>query len=663
MKIRTAVLLGMLALPRPVTAQQPELDPLLKWMDGIAQKQLDERDKTIAAITTTAQAEQRKQYVRAKLLEILGGLPEYDGPLHARVTGELKTENYTIEKVIFESLPGYFVTANLYRPNQPGRYPAVLLSAGHYQSGKTESQRIAANLASKGFVALAYDPVGQGERAQTYESRLKGFLAGWSTNEHIQAGAQCLMIGTSVARYFIWDAKRALDYLASRPEVDIDRLGCAGCSGGGTLTTYIGALDPRIKVAAPACYINSFRLLFTGPTPDNEMSLPRFLSSGLDMADFVELQTPAPWLILATEGDFFTPPAARIVFEEARKWFRVYGAEEKVDYFVGLGPHGTPLESRERLYEWMIRWLKNGEGDWREQPVPLYPDHDLLVTKSGQVETEPGSRYLYQLIREDFEKRKRQGTIDELHAELGRTLGPAAEKPAPLTIAKEEELEGVLTKQIEYEVEPGLTIKGTLHAPLRSGRKPAVLLVPGSKSIAGKMAAAGRIVLEWEPRTAPKGDDKRPFLGDWVSNTRAHLIGKPLAVLRARDILRGIDVLAARDDVDPQSIRAVGQGVAGIWLLLAAAHDPRVGHVWLDRTPYSMRLALDSPMNTRLHDAVIPEFVLHWDLEDLVKALGNRRLLWSDPTNWMNRVVPVGDKYRYRYLEEPDDGLIQEFLR
>ena len=299
-------------------------------MDQLAQQQLQGREAVVARIHNVADAERRKQSVRETLLSLIGGLPDYSGPLNPSIRGRIQAEKYTIEKVIFESLPGFFVTANLYRPNQPGRYPGVLLQAGHTQEGKPEGQRLAANLALKGFVVLAFDPVGQGEREQTYDRRVDRALAGWSVPEHIQAGAQSILVGESVARYFIWDAKRALDYLASRPEVDAARLGAVGCSGGGALTTFIGALDPRLKAVAPACFINSYRLLFAGSDPDSEMSLPNFLFRGLDMADYVELSSPTPWLILATEGDYFTPAGARLVYEEARRWYALYGAEDKL---------------------------------------------------------------------------------------------------------------------------------------------------------------------------------------------------------------------------------------------------------------------------------------------------------------------------------------------
>ena len=319
-------------------------------MNRIAQQQLDRREAGIAAIRTVAQAEQRKKWVRETLLDILGGLPDYHGPLHAKVTGRIEADGFVIEKVLFESLPGFFVTADVYRPERPGRYPGVLLQSGHTQEGKPEPQRLAANLALKGFVALAFDPIGQGEREQTWDPQLQGALAGWSVPEHIQAGAQSLLIGEAAGRYFIWDAMRAVDYLVSRPDVDAARIGAAGCSGGGALTTFTAALDPRIKVAIPACYPNSYRLLFAGADPDTEMVFPDFLGRGLDVADFVELTAPTPWSIQATQEDYFTPAGARLVYEEARRWYSLYGAEDHVQFFVGPGPHGhAAREPRSRL--------------------------------------------------------------------------------------------------------------------------------------------------------------------------------------------------------------------------------------------------------------------------------------------------------------------------
>ena len=398
------------------------------------------------------------------------------------------------------------------------------------------------------------------------------------------------------------------------------------------------------------------------------------------MADFVELSAPNPWLILATDGDYFTPAGARLVYEEARRWFDLYGADDHLRFFIGGGPHGTPLETREEIYRWMIRWLKDGHGDWREQPVKPYANHELLVTRTGHVDDEPGSRKLYQLILDEYRARKRPSTIPELVAEL-RGLNIAG-GPTPPEARIDNETNGPEGRRqhVRFESEPGVEIGGTLYAGRTDGRRrPAVLIVadktanysiPSTHSLAERIAARGRVVLELEPRDAP-GEGERPFIGNWLTNARADRIGRNLPAMRAHDILRGVDLLAARTDVDPASVRALARSVKGVWLLLAAAVDARIGKIWLDRTPYSLRAALEHPMNTELFDAVIPGFALHWDLDDLTKAMGSRPVLWTDPSNWMGHPVALSGPYRYRYsigdttdlLTAQDDAFIDELLR
>ena len=657
--------------------QSPSTDPLLAWLDRIAQQQLDDRERAIAAIRTQADADRRKAMVRAKLTELIGGLPTYSGPLNARVTGRLQSDTHTIEKVIFESLPGFYITANLYRPNTPGRYPAVLVPSGHTQEGKPETQIVAANLAAKGFIALAYDPIGQGEREQTYLPQLGRALSGGGGNEHLELGARNILIGQSVARYFIFDAKRAVDYLVSRPDVDPDRIGVTGCSGGGAIATYVGVFEPRVKAAAPGCFINSFRTLFTGPTADSEMSFPAFLASGLDMADFFEVAAPLPWLMMATTEDYFPPDGARAVYTEARRWYELYGAGDRIRFFVGTGPHGTPRDSREEIYRWMIRWLAGGKGDPRDQPVKLYTNLELQVTQSGNVDGEPGSRKLYQIIADEFRARRQKRGVPELLAEL-RRLGVPSKGPAPsaTTTSKIEDTDFRI-EEIRFESEPGVTVSARLYLPKGAGRKPAVVMfeekrlpVPlyvqrsqSTAAIAEALARSGQIVMEVDPRDSPAANDGRPFLGNWLTNERAELVGRNLAAMRAHDLLVAVDVLAARPDVDASSIRGYARGVKGVWLLLAAAVDQRLGRIWLDRTPWSIAAALEGPLTNHLFDAMIPRFALHWDFQDLVDAIGDRRVLWTDPTNWMNRVVPLGAPYRYRYVGEGDAPSIEEFLR
>jgi hypothetical protein len=337
-----------------------------------------------------------------------------------------------------------------------------------------------------------------------------------------------------------------------------------------------------------------------------------------------------------------------------------------------------PLVSREAVYEWMIRWLKDGQGDFHEQPVKMYTNHELLVTASGNVENEAGSRKLYQLLLADFHARERQGTIPELFDELRNLKIPTDGSAPEVKILDESNGAEGRQQHIKFESEPGIWLDARLYVPSSPGRKPAVLMVKGNEyfgimptaTMAEQMARLGQVVLEMEPRKSFMKNDEGPFTGDWITNVQANLIGLDLPALRAHDILRGVDLLRSRSDVEPASIRGAARGVEGIWLLLAAAADPRISKIWLDRTPYGLRAALENSMTSDLWDAVVPNFVLHWDLNDLMKAMGERQVLWTDPTNWMRRVVALGPPYQYRYVlgdttdlaNAQDDEYIRELL-
>jgi hypothetical protein len=614
-------------------------------------------------VQTQADAERRKKEVRARLLTVIGALPDKHPPLNVRVTGQISRGAYVIEKVIFDSRPGFSITANVYRPSHPGRKPGILLPMGHSEQGKAAEQRIAANLALKGFVVLVYDPIGQGERRQAYDVRLGAALAGGVVEQHLIAGAQSLLAGQTFAFYCIWDARRALDYLASRTDVDSARIGCTGCSGGGTLTTYISAIDPRVKVAAPACYINTYRFLFAGPTGDSEQSLPNFLSSGLDLPDYIEQFAPKPWLIGSTRDDFFPLDGARMAYEEARRIYGLYNASGRIKWAIGPGEHGTPLEVREAIYGWMIRWLKNGDGDSKEQSTDLLPDYQLNVTAHGQLSD---SRDVYQLILEHARDRSHPASIAALREELRRIAAPRIDTPPVVTIVSETETPPFTRRHIQFETEPGLNLEADLLIPYTARDRTAVLSVETARTlspIAERVARDGHIVLALIPRSDPASKDSWPFSGDWITNSRAALIGRNLPGMRIHDIQRGLDVLAMQPSVEASSIRAIASDVAGIWLLMAAAIDQRLAAIWLNRTPYSLRSSLETPLPRNLHDAVIPGFALHWDLDNVVKAMEGRKVVWTDPTDWTRTISYHSGRFLYRYHDEPDDRYIDALLK
>ena len=200
-------------------------------------------------------------------------------------------------------------------------------------------------------------------------------------------GIQSLLGGESVARYMVWDGIRSLDLLQSLPYVDAKRIGVSGCSGGGTLTTYLAAVDERIHAAAPSCYITDWehQLLGTGPA-DAEQEFPDELRNGLDHADLVEAFAPKPYLICSTTEDYFPIEGSRKTFEESTRIYALLGAPEKIAMSIDAGGHGTTKNQREAIYAWMDRWLKGGDG--RIKPEPIFQteyEEDLLCTPTGQI--------------------------------------------------------------------------------------------------------------------------------------------------------------------------------------------------------------------------------------------------------------------------------------
>jgi hypothetical protein len=398
------------------------------------------------------------------------------------------------------------------------------------------------------------------------------------------------------------------------------------------------------------------------------MSLPYFLSSGLELTDFVELFAPKPWLIVSTIGDYFPLEGARQIYEEGRSWYRLYGAEDHIGWAIGPGEHGTPQPVREDIYRWMIRWLNNGQGDGSEQPVETLPTHELRATPTGQVSVDLGSREVYQVIRERFEKRRAKGSgdLNALRDELAKLTEPLEKTPLRASVAKQTHGLDWTTEEVVLETEPGIELPGSLLIPRTEGRRPALLIVDNKGEptpLAMDAARKGAVVLVLAPRGLPRKDDGRPFAGDWAMNTRAWLIGRNLSGMRAFDIRRGVEWLASRPEVDANSIRAVARAEAGVWLLLAAAGDERIQRIWIDKTPHSLCATLDTPLNRNLHAAIIPGFCLQWDLADLVRAMAKRTVLWTDPTNWLGNIVPLSGDFRYQGFDEGDSRFLDEMLK
>ncbi len=195
-------------------------------------------------LSTKADAEAYVHDVQDKIQRCFGPWPEKT-PLHARITGSINRDTYRVENVIFESRPGFLVTANLYIPtNGSHPLPAVIGTCGHTNNGKAGYQDFAQGLARLGYVVLVYDPIGQGERFQYLNDDLSTRINP-GTTEHNHEGGQMTLVGESLSAWRAWDGIRALDYLLTRQEVDPKHVGVTGNSGGGTMTTWLCGVEQR----------------------------------------------------------------------------------------------------------------------------------------------------------------------------------------------------------------------------------------------------------------------------------------------------------------------------------------------------------------------------------------------------------------------------------
>lgn len=224
----------------------------------MAWKQDEVRREAFKNIKTEKELQALQVATKEKLLAMIGGLPEEKTPLRAQVLDTIQMNGFHIEKLIFESLPGFYVTASVYVPENDRRnHPAVLVACGHSPIAKSYYQALCQRLVQRGYLVICWDPVGQGERSQFWNAASGQSKYNMICGEHAVLGNLAYLAGANLARWEIWDGIRAVDYLLTRPDVDPHRISITGTSGGGLQAAYTGALDERIKVVVPSCYISA----------------------------------------------------------------------------------------------------------------------------------------------------------------------------------------------------------------------------------------------------------------------------------------------------------------------------------------------------------------------------------------------------------------------
>jgi pimeloyl-ACP methyl ester carboxylesterase len=395
----------------------PRITPYLQYQLDQAWRQDEARQRNWESIQSEQDLLKMQASVRQSLLQMIGGLPGQKTKLNPRITGKIQMDGYSIEKLIFESLPGVFVTALVYVPDDHSqKHPAVLVPAGHATNGKIHYQALCQRLAARGYVVIAWDPVGQGERSQFWDAKSNKSRYNLVCAEHAVLGNLAYLAGANLARWEIWDGMRAVDYLLTRPEVDGERISITGTSGGGTQTALIAALDPRIKVAVPSCYISSLPMrmgnrIFADPDSDPEQDLFGMSSSGIGHPGLLLLMYPRPVMVASAVLDFFPIEGARKSFRETQRLYEHFGYANRIAMTEGYHAHQYSDENQEAALDFLDRF--NGMPIRHGLAVPrLLADKDLLCTRSGQLMVDQSdARSLAEVIREYYEERKSQPAV------------------------------------------------------------------------------------------------------------------------------------------------------------------------------------------------------------------------------------------------------------
>lgn len=645
---------------RSISSPVPLPDSMADHLAHQAHEALAARRAQYGQLKTPEQIAAYQQRLRRILLEALGEFPEKT-PLNAKVTGRIECDGYRIEKVLFESRPGLVVAGLLYLPAGKPPYPAAIVPCGHSKNGKAYDsyQRAPILLARSGIAAFCFDPVGQGERSQVFDTA--GQPMQGSTVEHTLIGVGSILLGRNVAADLVWDGIRAIDYLQSRSDIDGSRIGCTGTSGGGTQTSYLMAVEPRITCAVPCCYLTSFeRLIDTIGPQDAEQNLYGQLACGLDHADYAILMAPRPLLFGTATRDFFDIEGSWDSFRQAKRIYTRLGCPERIDLVEADLPHNFATELRVPMARWMRRWLADNYEPVGEPEATVKPDAELNCTPKGQVMWLAGAKSIFDLNAE-METRLAKGRKEywrttpkqEALQEVRRIVGvrPLGKLPPPVLARLDSQpRDGYTVTNVTLRPEPDIVLAGLLAEPTKATGE-AYLYLSGD----GKEAAAaaggpvealvrqGHTVLALDlPGISPArdiaaGGKQEEYFGTHVNEFfLAYLLGQPYLGMRVEDVLVCGRLLAGYNVADGKRrpVHLVGVGEAGPAALHAAALESDLfASLRLERSLVSWAAVVRAPISRNQLINAVQGALRVYDLPDLVATLPEDKVRIVEPVD------------------------------
>ncbi len=604
---------------------------------------------------------ERQQRLYEDYLMLLGDLPE-KSPLNALVVDTITSDDvYRIERLHYQSLPNHHVSANFYIPDTgTAPYPSVIITCGHYPVAKTyvDYQNLAILFAKNGIAALLVDPIAQGERYQmTNSSGTIAYSGGSGTTEHTMLDVGAVLTGTSVVGYELWDNHRGVDYLYSRTDVvDTSKIGCAGHSGGGAQATYLLAYDKRLKAGAVANFIMNEKTLYNtiGPQTGSQ-NLSYEGAYSIDHPDYISMFAPKPFMIIATTTDFFDINGTYETFDEVKLVYDTLNVPEKVSLFVTSDVHDYTKVKREGAVRWFKRWFYNDNDTIIEGDQTTLSGDDLEVTESGQVIYEWEDELsvdvlnlrLADSLADDRETFWNENTKDSC-LNMVKKLIVYEPYQEPLIAADSGTIDrGDYTiEKINILCGDDVPVPGLLFSSkTKPATSSAILYVDGrgkdhdadeGKWIEKLVVDSGYIVFAVDVRgfgetvDNPAKNESKHKNNEHRNTVISLYAGKTLIGQRVTDIMKSLDVLLARDDVDTSNISIVGIDRAGPVVMHAAALEEKFKSITIRLSDSSWVNIVGSPLSSNKMTHIVPGALKYYDLPDIVASISPRPVFYAD---------------------------------
>lgn len=652
----------------------------------------------LMAIHGVPQWEALRQGYADAVQRSIGQFPERTA-LNAQTVGRVDNPDAVIEKVIFESRPKFYVTGNLYLPRQPlaKRSPAVLILSGHYNEAKADGphRELCLRLARSGVVAFVIDCIGQGERSyyldgegnrmfshNNPETGVPGYVN--PCTEHGLLGFACLLTGTGLAQYFMWDNIRAIDYLSQRPEVDPKRIAVTGVSGGSVQSEYLAAIDPRLAMVAPCPPNMLMELLRRAEVADASFDAEEqffgLVKEGLDNSAIIAMAAPRPYEILTTflhsplSGDPGSHELAREGTREsvavAKHVYDIYGAADHLHIAEDTAGHAYTPRLQESFFASLSEWLGGTRPEAWEGPVHLNSAQELQCTRSGQVKTSlRDARWVPDFNRErarvinpkrplPTDKADLEKYQDAVRRAMCKAIALDLPPMLPNHFKRLKQDEWMVTESQWLGTETGVTVSCAISYPNKAGRFPAVLLIsdPSNDAIEEvklreSLVGRGWAMMTVETRgvgftgvdsTAERSrllldECKEEYL--YVYSHALYLMhtalgfGTSLFARRLLDVRQCLRYLSQRPEINPQLIAVVGRGEEGVLAMCASALDPSIAGCAALGSPLGYRMVVDADVYAVPPGIAVWDVLSHFDLPEVAACLAPRPFWLGGPVD------------------------------